>query len=389
MKPLIPFFLTLVLTACGGGGGSSVNKHPFLNAVATVGNSNLIYNTAVGDLNGDGLDDVVVSGWNYDRDGASVFVYIQNADGTLSDRTGQVLPSNTIHGSQHIYIADFDNDGHNDIFIPGFLDGSAMHSATSVMFWGNTGQFIRQDFTEPVTAHGSCLDDINLDGYLDMVVAGGGVYYNNQNRTFTLDPTSLQGNLGFDSCAVIHQNNGDINIALGDNGPALGSHSNVYVYNSAMIFQYSFSIPANAGTDLVEINVLDTNQDGVKDFVLSFNYNDAQHSVVTSPYKAVYLNTAPNTYLLQSTLDTDNNEYHSYTIDLNGIPSIFFPGYKTPNRVYQVVNHALTEYRPGSFGSMSGGFGRATGGAVYQNASSGKVYMLYLLDGTYYTKEMI
>lgn len=380
--------LTLVLTACGGGGGGGGSGHPGLSAVATVGNSNLIYNTAVGDLNGDELDDIAVGGWNYNRDGAYVFVYIQNADGTLTDRTSQFLSNNLIHGSQHIYIADFDNDGHNDIFVPGFLDGSIMRPATSVMFWGGTGQFTRQDFTEPVQAHGACLDDINGDGYLDMIVAAGGVYYNNHNRTFTLDASPLNGWPQFDSCAVAHQTNGDINIALGDNYAINGFASNVNVYNSSMVFQSSFGIPANAGTDLVEINVLDTNQDGVKDFVLSFNYNDTQN-IVATPYKAVYLNTAPNTYAVQTTLNTDNNEYHSYTITLNGVPSIFFPGYLTPNRVYQTVNHALVEYKPGAFASMTSGVRRATGGAVYQNASSGKIYMLYLLDGTYYTKEML
>lgn len=387
MKTLILFLLTLVLTACGGGGGSGGSSHPLLSAVTSVGSSNLIYNTAVGDLNNDGLDDVVVGGWNYDRDGASVFVFIQNADGSLSNRTSQYLANNTIHGSQHIFIADFDNDGRNDIFVPGFLDGSALRPATSVMFWGGPGQFTRQDFAEQVMAHGACLDDINNDGFLDMIVAGGGIYYNNRNRTFTLDATPLRGNTGFDSCAVAHQTNGDINIAFGDNGLVPGFQSNVNVYNNAMVFQTAFGIPVNAGTDLVEINVLDTDQDGVKDFVLSFNYNDTQ-GVVASPYKAVYLNTAPNTYQMQSTLNTDNNEYHSYTITLNGVPSIFFPGYMTPNRVYQVVNHTLVEYKPGAFSTMRSGFNRATAGAVYQNASSGKIYMLYLLDGTFYTKEM-
>lgn len=387
MKTLIPFLLTLVLTACGGGGGGGSGAVTGLHAVSTLSQTNRVYNTAVGDLNGDGLDDVVVSGWNYNTDGAYVWILIQNANGTLTDKTSQLLTSNVIHGSQHAYIADFDNDGRNDIFLPGFLDGTQLTAATSYMLWNTGSGFTRYEFQETVTAHGSCLDDFNNDGRMDMLVAGGGIYYNNGNRSFTLDSTPLQGRLYFDSCAVAHQVNGDINILLGNNDAIAGYRNNLNIYDSSMNFQQAVAAPGGLAVDLVEINAIDINSDGVKDFVLSFNHNDTQPTLA-SPYKTTYTSNA-GTYTLGSTFDNTNNEYHSYNITLNGVASVFFPSYRAGSKVYQIGNNTLTEFKAGSFAQMSASANWATASAVYQNASTGKIFMLHLLDGTFYTKEML
>lgn len=389
MKILIPLLFTLVLTACGGGGGGASGSSAItgLYSVLTLNQTNRVYNTAVGDLNNDGLEDVVVSGWKYNVDGAYVWIFIQNSDGTLSDRTNQLLTSNVIHGSQHAYIADFDNDGRNDIFLPGFLDGTQIVATTSYMLWNTGNGFTRYEFQESVTAHGSCLDDFNSDGLMDMLVSGGGIYYNNGNRSFTLDSTPLQGRLYFDSCAVAHQANGNINILLGNNDAVAGYRNNLNIYDSTMNFQQSIAAPGELTVDLVEINAIDINADGIKDFVLSFNHNDTQ-PIVVSPYKTTYLSNA-GTYTLGPTFDYTNNEYHSYTITLNGVPSLFLPSYRTGSKLYQVANNGLTEIQAGQFGRMSASASWATASAVYQNSSTGKVFMLHLLDGTFYTKEML
>ena len=158
--------LTLVLTGCGGGGGGSTSSNGTGNSSETASvvvsalsevrrttatPLNLVNTIAVGDLNNDGLDDVVVGGWvNDGTHTARIYVFYQNANGSLTEKTAEVLPSNTYSGSQHVFIRDFDGDGRNDIFLPAFDDGAGQPVANSVFFWNNSGQFIRQDLTDQV-----------------------------------------------------------------------------------------------------------------------------------------------------------------------------------------------------------------------------------------------
>jgi hypothetical protein len=381
MKNIALVLLTLVLTACGGGGGGGTTE-PAASAVTTqrvltLTHTNRVYNSAVGDVNGDGLEDIVVSGWTYDSATAYVWLFTQNADGTLTDSTS-LLPTNTIHGSQHVFIRDFDGDGRNDIFLPGFLDGTTMSQTPSIMFWNGVAGFSQQTFTEPVAAHGACVDDVNGDGQLDMIVGDAGIYYNQGGRNFVLNTTVLQNNW-FSACAVTHQANGDVNIVLGNNYGVAGYRNNINIYNSSMTFQSAIGVVSNANTDLVEAVAIG------RDFVLA--YNDSGGNVAT-PYKQLYLNTSNNTYSAGAVIAQTNNEYHAYATTVNGQSAVFFPNYHTGSQLYVIANGVATEYRAGTFAQMSSGSTWATASAAYRNTSTNKIFMLQLLDGTFYSKEM-
>jgi FG-GAP-like repeat len=384
-KLIAPILVTLVLTACGGGpsGGSSsppVTSNTSLHLVTVQQNVNTIYNTAVGDLNGDGREDVVVSGWLSNNTTSYLWVFTQNADGSLSDSTQALLGTHTQPGTQHVFIADFDSDGHNDIWLPAFRDGSGfVPQGQSVMFWGGAGQFTAQTFPDTVTAHGACIDDVNSDGKLDMVVGGGGIYYNQGSRNFVLDNTVLHGNNFFSACAVMHQSNGDVDILLGNNNGVAGFTDNLNVYNSAMVFQTAIGMAKNTPGvgDLIDAIAVDIDGDGVKDLITMYNSNSARD---------VWMNTGTDTYTYTNTLDTLGNDYYSYLVTVNNLPMILFPGNDVGTRLYQ-INNGLTVYKPTAFTDMKNGH-VAQGAAVYRNTSTGKSYMLQLLDNSFYTQEI-
>lgn len=75
-----------------------------LNALA-LGLTTWGHGLAAGDLNGDGLQDFIISGFTNDTDGAQARAYVQLANGTLSEVTLANL------SGQSLAIADFDADG--------------------------------------------------------------------------------------------------------------------------------------------------------------------------------------------------------------------------------------------------------------------------------------
>lgn len=396
MRKTLVLLLSAVLTACGGGGGAGPTAPAVAvsarHKVADLSNSNTVYNTAVGDLNGDNLDDVVVSGWNNDVATSYVWVLIQNADGTLTDRTSAYLPTNVHAGSQHVFIADFDGDGKNDIFLPGFIDGSSVAPAASTMYWNHAGQFTQQIFAEQAMAHGACIDDLNHDGRLDMIVAGVGIYYNQGNRTFTVDSTALQGNNYFSTCSVLHQPNGNVNVLLGNHGGVPGYLDGILVYNSAMVFQSGIGVAKNTGEDLIGSTAVDTNQDGFKDFVLVYN------GLSVANARKVLVNNG-TVYTAGATVDVLSNDYHAYSLNIAGTQAVFFPASESDSRLYKASGTGLVVHKPNSFSEAITKFRAettfcggctwyATASTVYQNSNTGKIYMLQLMYGAFYTQEM-
>jgi hypothetical protein len=194
-KLVIPTIVA-ALAGCGGGGGGgggdivqAVSIAP--TAISKYKNeigSSQVFNSAVADLNGDGLDDVVLSGWasapaDYisNRSGfVNLKIFIQQDNGSLVDKTDELIGSanSTIWGSQRILINDFDNDGRPDIAVLGFQDGQSSALAPSVVFWNNGNAFSRSDLLDRVGAHAACAGDLDGDGRIDLVTGATGNYYN-------------------------------------------------------------------------------------------------------------------------------------------------------------------------------------------------------------------
>jgi hypothetical protein len=406
-KIIAPIILyTLVLTGCGGGGGSGSSGSTTGSVAATVMSEvirttttslNLVNTIAVGDLNNDGLDDVVVGGWvNNGTHTARIYVFYQNANGTLTEKTTEVLPSNTYSGSQHIFIADFDNDGRNDIFFPAFDDGAGQPVANSVFFWNNSGQFTRQDLTDQVYAHGACYNDIDRDGDIDLLVSGtnGGLYRNNGNRSFTIQ-TAVLPNDHFATCSVIHNPNGPISIIMGQSGLVAGFKSSILNLDSNLnvISNAGVVAPFNNGVefDLINSRAMDVNNDGHTDFVAVFN--DMASGVPGA--KQVLLGDGQGNFTAQPAFDTQyNNAYYSHTIFTGGHRTVLFGADNGHTKLYQLVNGAWVLYKQDVLDAMAASVGASAGnwnighGTVYQNSVNGRVYVLQYLSGKYYTREL-
>lgn len=402
IKSFAPIILlTLVLTGCGGGGeGSSPSTNPVSGldtVVKTTTETNLVNTMASGDLNNDGLEDVVIGGWvNDGTHTAYISVFYQTANGMLVEKTLDVLPSRTYQGSQVIFIADFDNDGRNDIILPGFDDGVGQPNADTVIFWNNSGQFIRQDLNDQVQAHGACYSDIDRDGDLDMLVSGanGGLYVNNRDRTFTIQSTATPNDF-WDTCSVVHNSNNTFSVLMGDSNQVAGFKSAIltFDYNYNVVTQAGIAAPMNNGYefDLINSLIADVNNDGHTDFIAVFN---DWHSGVPGA-KQVLLNDGTGNFTPQAAFDTiNNNAYYSKTFFTQGHTTILFGAINGDMKLYQIVNGTLTLYKQSVLDSIASALSRTQGnwqtghGTIYQNTVNGRVYVLQYINGNYYTKEL-
>ena len=426
MKFLI-LSLIIGLYACGGGSGDNIVTSPTVKnqidpnrtlaapvTTATVfrvvsQNTNQLNgaNYGVGDLNGDGLDDVVIHGGS-DSDGSNFMaILIQNVDGTLTDRTTELLGDNKIGGGGHVFISDFDQDGYMDIYIPG---GDDFHTEVpSVMFWGSTnGKFTRQLFGAPAS-HGACLADLNGDGNLDVLVAGAyiqqtntnysGYYLNNVNRTFSNLVPSLDIN-GASSCAVIRDAaTGHLAVLQGGNNQMAGYESSISIVDASLnlIKRIGITKRDTSVAGLITAIPVDVNGDGLVDLVLA--WESMQVGWPNRGRKEVWLNRGNDNFVYESTLDTMHNmpgDWVSFTYQ-NEL-YVFFDAPGGDAVLYRRVNGQLVPYKTESFtamltalganpvtGAWSGAHAVASG-TVYRGRDG--LYMLQNLASGLYTKKL-
>lgn len=119
---------------------------------------------AIGDVSGDGLDDVVVGTTFYfdEENDYQLFVFFQNPDGGLDDplKFKYAESSNSVD----VKIGDLDNDG--------IMDVVAGHSgALTVLLADGVGGFRQASIVTPVTSTATNIKllDVNADGNLDVI----------------------------------------------------------------------------------------------------------------------------------------------------------------------------------------------------------------------------
>ncbi len=196
MKKLLITFSCAILTACGGGGGGNTpgdtpSSASFIGSLA----SRLMPGVAVGDFVGDGGKYVVVSGWLFSNGSFAnnpVKIYKLSIDGGGTDVTSQVL-GNNIMASTHVpLVADFNGDGIDDIFLPGFFD-TPVGEGPSYAYISRRGTTHRETVLPDVTwSHDATTADIDGDGDIDVVNSTGKMWINDGLGNFTFKDHSWQ-----------------------------------------------------------------------------------------------------------------------------------------------------------------------------------------------------
>ena len=263
------------------------------------------WSVAIADLNGDRHPDLVVPNFLYGVT-ATVSVLMGRGDGTF----GVAAPYSVGVDPESVVVGDLNGDGHPDLIVSNWLDATL-----SVLLGHGDGTFGPQT-TYPAywSAGPAALGDLNGDGKLDVVVAdtrtfdgpSGVVSVLLGNGDGTLKPRVLL-NAGFDpSFVAMGDLNGDgrLDLVVADSASYAAE---VLLGNGDGTFQAYTQWPA--GKLPASVAIADLNADGAPDLALT-NSEDGTLSVL--------LGNGDGTFAPQVTFATDPSPGTVAAGDLNG-----------------------------------------------------------------------
>ena len=168
----------------------------------------MVHDHAVGDLNGDGFNDIFMPNTipvaDMGTNGGNGYKFFMLNDGSGNFKDTRFKVGHDTHFATSTTIADFDGDGFGDIAL-GWSQGAYVSlggDSVGGIYWGNTESDYTTDYTalppgyyEYNIAFDMQATDVNADGLLDLVIANtdGENYYqghvlqfltNNGDRTF-------------------------------------------------------------------------------------------------------------------------------------------------------------------------------------------------------------
>jgi hypothetical protein len=415
-KLVIPA-LAVALTGCGGGGGSAggsaaqaINLSP--TAISRYKNeigAGQVFNSTVADLNGDGLDDIVVSGWatapdSYlgNRSGfVNLKIFIQQDNGSLIDKTDTLIgaENSIIWGSQRILVNDYDNDGRPDIAVLGFQDNRSAAPAPSVVFWNNGNSFSRSDLKEKIWAHAACAGDLNGDGLMELVTGPGPsstdlntIYSNKGQRQFVFNrDLTKEGISSSGACAVIKDSaTGDVAIVTSNMAWHPNFSAVVKVWDNKFNFVKTTNLPSSEepGTnadithDIINIIPIDIDSDGKIDLITTDNGDwkntsaSGSISVLINQGNFVFKNET-DTYLPNQ--DKKLFFYYYYSrLTVDGYPSIYLDNGGLGVSLWQLKNGQLVKYKEALLNSLASGYQYTN---IYKTKNG---YSLFLVSTTEY-----
>jgi Flp pilus assembly protein TadD len=209
--------------------------------------------------------------------GNAVTVYRNNLDGTFTDATANFGIAGVADASDAVF-GDFDGDGRTDVFIASrsgngklFHNGGAQHfsDVTAATGLGAAG-----------TASAVAVADYNNDGFLDLLLTGGGepsLWLNKGDGTFTRDTRSasvlrIAKTAGRTATFVDFDNDGWMDIVIGGDPSAAAKTPALFVFRndgSGKFLDRSALVPANVrDAGAIAIAPSDVDDDGDLDLWL-------------------------------------------------------------------------------------------------------------------------
>ena len=138
--------------------------------------SGMVYYGRQGDVDGDGANELVISGWGPDGKNTSGRIYVLNLEksGELIDYAWEDIP-----GTAAPWVYDFDSDGIAEVFAIGFLDFPV--NPTHSIYYQN-GILNSEIVGHEIDSHESSMVDYDGDGDMDVIA----ISYNKVNGLISL-----------------------------------------------------------------------------------------------------------------------------------------------------------------------------------------------------------
>jgi flagellin len=243
----------------------------------TFGNSinysadNIQKDLALGDINNDGILDMVSTGVT-DGTGAT-YVRLGLGDGTFQNATTYTAES---WESNAIALSDVNRDGLLDLITVG-ADG--LNGRATIRFGNGNGTFgsATSYITDITRSNDVVLEDLNKDGILDLITAGLGngpssmtVRMGNSNGTFGPASSYASGNGDREEFQIADVNgDGNLDVVLLGSTASLEHEIDIKLGRGDGTFYNGVSYIASSLRLSTGIAVGDLNQDGVVDYVTS------------------------------------------------------------------------------------------------------------------------
>ena len=189
-----------------------------------------VNSTAVGDVNGDGNDDIIVSrSGNYGE--KAVYLYLGNGDFTFAPRTVIYSAGTSTYRPYRVEVYDMNEDGYLDILVQ--TQASSIYKTNKLYVGDGTGQFT---YSTTFTKWPEPLLDINGDSYPDEITTQNNltvIKYGNPDGGTNYVPQIID--IPEKGLRIVDDFNNDslLDIMIIDSG--LGSNANAYLYNQTGI----------------------------------------------------------------------------------------------------------------------------------------------------------